>query len=97
MFTEKERAYLESQRLARIATVAPDGQPAASPDGFEFDGSPFYVGGHDLASTRKYDNVNSGRRNVALIVDDLQSIDPWRPRAARVYGAAAAGSQLSGA
>lgn len=89
MFTEKERAYLQSQHLARIATVSPDGQPDASPVGFEFDGAHFYVGGRDMTNTRKYKNVEAGNCKVTLVIDDLQSIDPWRPRALRVYGLAA--------
>jgi hypothetical protein len=38
MFTEKEIAYLQSQPLARLATVSVDLQPDAVPVGFEFDG-----------------------------------------------------------
>ena len=38
-FTDEESAYLRSQRLARIATVAPDGQPDVVPVGYEFDGA----------------------------------------------------------
>ena len=44
-FTEEEAAYLQSQPLARIATVGPDGQPDVAPVGFEFDGTYLYVGG----------------------------------------------------
>lgn len=88
MFTEKEIAYLKSQRLARIATVAPDGQADVSPVGFEFDGADFYVGGRDVTNTRKYKNVQAGHRKVALVIDDLRSVDPWRPRAVRIYGLA---------
>jgi pyridoxamine 5'-phosphate oxidase family protein len=87
MFTEKEIAYLKSQPLARLATVAPDGQPDNSPVGFEFDGEDFFVGSHyDLTKSRKYKNVHAGNRQVTLVVDDLESIDPWRPRGIRVYG-----------
>ena len=38
MFTDKEIAYIKSQPLARLATVAQDLQPDASPVGFDFDG-----------------------------------------------------------
>lgn len=88
MFTEKEVAYLQSPRLARIATVAPDGQPDVTPVGFEFDGDRFYVGGRNLEETRKYQNVAAGNRKVALVIDDLASVNPWRPRGIRVYGEA---------
>jgi pyridoxamine 5'-phosphate oxidase family protein len=88
MFTEREVEYLESQRLARVATVAPDGQPDVAPVGFEFDGQVFYIGGRDPGRTRKYINVRAGNPKVALVVDDLESIQPWRPRGVRVYGLA---------
>src|SRR5690242_859561 len=45
-FTTEEITYLESQPLARLATVSADGQPDAVPVGFEFDGTDFYVSGH---------------------------------------------------
>lgn len=88
MFTEKENTYLKSQRLGRIATVSADGQPDAMPVGFEFDGRVFYVGGRNPTRTRKYKNVQAGNTRVALVVDDLVSVDPWRPRGIRVYGSA---------
>ncbi len=88
MFTANEIAYLKSQRLARIATVSPDGQPDASPVGVEFDGAHFYVGGHDVANTRKYKNVEAGQHKVALVIDDLPSVNPWQARGIRIYGTA---------
>jgi pyridoxamine 5'-phosphate oxidase family protein len=88
-FTDDEVAYLRSQPLARIATVSPEGQPDASPVGFGFDGTYFYVGGHgDPAKTRKFRNVQAGNVKVALIIDDLLSTRPWAPRSMRVYGTA---------
>jgi pyridoxamine 5'-phosphate oxidase family protein len=86
MFDDIEIAYLRSQPLARLATVGPDGQPDNSPVGFEFDGEHFWVGGFDVTATRKYKNVVAGGSKVALVVDDLESVDPWRPRGIRVYG-----------
>lgn len=88
MFTEKEIAYLKSQPLGRIATVSTGGQPDVSPVGVEFDGGYLYVGGHDVAATRKYKNVQAGNTKVALVVDDLISVNPWRPRGIRIYGIA---------
>jgi pyridoxamine 5'-phosphate oxidase family protein len=85
-FSEEEAAYLRSQRLARIATVATDGQPDVAPVGFEFDGTYLYVGGIDPAKTRKFRNVRAGNTKVALVVDDLVSADPWTPRFLRIYG-----------
>jgi len=88
MFTEKEIAYLQSQPLARLATVSVGLQPDAVPVGFEFDGQYFYVGGHNAAVTRKYQNVRDGNSKVALVVDDLISVNPWQPRGLRAYGTA---------
>ena len=87
-FTEKEIAYLKSQPLARLATVSDAGQPDAVAVGFEFDGQHFYVGGHNLPATRKYKNIATGHTKVALLIDDLPSVDPWSPRGIRIYGMA---------
>lgn len=88
-FTEQEIAYLKEQRLCRLATVGVDGQPDVAPVGFEFDGTHFYIGGMDPEHTRKFVNVRDGNTQVALVVDDLVSTDPWTPRFLRVYGIAA--------
>ncbi|TLY06595.1 MAG: PPOX class F420-dependent oxidoreductase [Thaumarchaeota archaeon] len=88
MFSDKEVKYLKSQPLARISTVSPDDlQPDVSPVGFDFDGEYFYVGGINLISTRKYKNVLRNNK-VSLVVDDLETIDPWAPRGIRIYGTA---------
>ena len=61
MFTEKERAYLGSQRLARLATVSPSGQPDADVVGFELDGDDILIGSYqNLAGSRKYKNIVAG-------------------------------------
>ena len=59
MFSEKELAYLKSQRLARIATVSADGEPDVAPVGYTFDGHRFLVGGLDLKRTLKYKNAGA--------------------------------------
>lgn len=88
MFDDAEVRFLRSQPLARIATVDADGQPDNVPVGFHFDGQYFWVSGRDLAATRKYRNVAAGQAKIALVIDDLVSVDPWRPRGLRVYGSA---------
>ncbi|MFB3052863.1 MAG: PPOX class F420-dependent oxidoreductase, partial [Dehalococcoidia bacterium] len=87
MFTEAEKAYLQGQRLARIATVSADLQPDVAPVGFKFDEGRFYVGGYDLQRTRKYKNVLQNAR-VSLVVDDLVAVEPWTPRGIRIHGQA---------
>ena len=88
MFTEKELAYIHSQPLARLATVADDTQPDAAAVGFQYDGIHFYIGGHNLPASRKYKNIQNGNVKVALLIDDLASIEPWSPRGIRIYGTA---------
>jgi pyridoxamine 5'-phosphate oxidase family protein len=88
MFTPQERDYLQTQRLARLATVAADGQPTVDAVGFTFDDGRFYIGGRNLARTRKYRNVDAGNRRVALIIDDLASVQPWAPRGIKIHGSA---------
>jgi pyridoxamine 5'-phosphate oxidase family protein len=91
MFSEKEVGYLKSQRLARISTVSSKGQPDVVPVAYEFDGEHFWVGSgtQDIfLRTRKYRNVKAGNTKVAIVIDDLESVDPWRPRQIKVYGTA---------
>lgn len=88
MFSEQELAYLREQLLARIGTVDDEGQPTVDAVGFEFDGARFMVGGRRLEATRKYKNVAAGHTKVSLLIDDLQSIRPWRPRGIRIQGVA---------
>jgi pyridoxamine 5'-phosphate oxidase family protein len=90
-FTDEEVAYLRSRPLARLATVAADGQPDVVPVALEFDGTYFWVGGSGptVAATRKVRNVRAGNHRVALVVDDLVSLDPFVARGIRIYGDAA--------
>jgi len=91
MFSEAEKDYLKSQRLARVATASKKGAPEVSPVGFEFDGTYFWIGSHSqdiFSTTRRYRNITSGNARVSLVVDDLASVDPWRPRGIKVSGTA---------
>jgi len=47
------------------------------------------IGGFRMGGTRKFHNVQQNP-NVACVVDDLQSIDPWSPRMLEVRGTAEA-------
>lgn len=87
-FTAEEIDYMNSQPLARIATVSADGQPDVVPVGFEFDGTYINIGGYRPADTRRHRNVLAGSEKVALVIDDLASTRPWVPRYLRVYGTA---------
>ena len=87
MFSAKEISYIESQRLARIATASEELQPDVAPVGFDFDGTCFFVGGLSLPTTLKYKNVQRNPR-VSLVIDDLESTNPWRPRGIKIHGMA---------
>ena len=95
VFTDEELEYLSSQRLARIATVSAKGEPDAATVGFRVDGDEVVVGGLDNTKTRKYWNVKATGR-ASLVVDDLASVDPWRPRMVKVTGTATIGADDRG-
>jgi pyridoxamine 5'-phosphate oxidase family protein len=101
MFSEKEIEYIKSQHIARIATASVSSsshkeeqeeeeesgsaQPDVVPVGFDFDGEYFYVGGINILKSTKYKNVLKNNK-VAIVIDDLKSVDPWDPRGIRIYG-----------
>jgi pyridoxamine 5'-phosphate oxidase family protein len=91
-FTEAERRYLKGGRqLARLATVGADGTPHVVPVGFIYNAArdTIDVGGRELERTKKFRDVaRTGR--AAIVIDDLESTDPWRPRAVEVRGPAEA-------
>jgi len=87
--TPLELEYLRSQRLGRLATVDGDGAPQNNPVGFfinEATGQ-VLIGGFDLAKSRKFRNLNANP-NVAFVVDDLASVNPWTPRGIEMRGRA---------
>src|SRR5690348_17283103 len=88
-FSAAEISYLQSQRLARIATVGPGQQPHVVPLAFRYnpETDTIDVGGHDFAKRKKYRDVQRNPR-VAIVIDDLASVDPWRPRMIEVRGEA---------
>jgi len=88
MFTEKEKAYINSQHLARLATVSKSNQPDVAPVGFRFDGEKFFITGFDITKTFKYKNVKAGNELVSLVIDDLASVQPWVARGIKIHGTA---------
>ncbi len=87
VFTPAEIAYLQSQRLARIATAGPDGQPHVVPVGFRYnpDQDTIDVGGHNLSEGKKFRDVQRNP-HVAIVIDDLASVDPWTVRGIEIRG-----------
>jgi pyridoxamine 5'-phosphate oxidase family protein len=91
LLSEAETNYLKSQRLARIATASVSGTPEVSPVGFEFDGKYFWIGSHSqeiFPRTRRYRNITGGNGKVSIVIDDLASVTPWKPRGIKVSGTA---------
>jgi pyridoxamine 5'-phosphate oxidase family protein len=92
VFTAAELGYLTGGRqLGRIATVGADGTPHVVPVGWIYNAArdTIDVTGHELGQTKKFRDVaRSGR--AAIVIDDLQSVDPWRPRAVEIRGRAEA-------
>lgn len=87
VFTDAELEFLAGQRIARIATASATGQPDVSPVGFAVDGDSITSGGMDITKTIRHRHLLENPM-AALVVDDLASIDPWRPRGVKVRGAA---------
>jgi pyridoxamine 5'-phosphate oxidase family protein len=90
-----ERAYLQSQPLGRLATVDANGAPQNSPIGVFLDEETgeIVIGGHAMGGTRKFRNVQTNAQ-VALVVDDLVSRDPWTVRGLEIRGTAVALSDV---
>jgi pyridoxamine 5'-phosphate oxidase family protein len=89
--TEAERAYLQSQPLARLATVDGAGAPQNNPVGVFLDEETgdIIIGGHAMGASRKFRNVQRNG-HVALVIDDLVSRDPWTVRGLEIRGTAVA-------
>ena len=92
VFTEVELCYLTGGRqLGRLATVGADGTPHVVPVGWIYNAArdAIEIGGVELERSKKFrDIARTGR--AAIVVDDLESTDPWRPRGIEVRGRAEA-------
>lgn len=89
IFSDNERAYLQQARLGRIATVNAQGKPRVSPVGFRLNDALGAIesGGRDPVGTRRRQDLQRNP-NVAFVVDDLASTDPWMPRGIQIRGVA---------
>ena len=91
VFTEAEIEYLKGQRLGRLATIGPDGNPQNNPVAFSYsaDTGTIDIGGYNMGASRKFRNVRADVR-VSFVVDDIASIKPWRVRGVEIRGRAEA-------
>jgi pyridoxamine 5'-phosphate oxidase family protein len=88
VFTEAERRYLAGGRqLGRIATVGADGMPHVVPVAWIYNAArdTIEVGGLELERSKKFRDVERSGR-AAIVIDDLASTDPWRPRGIEIRG-----------
>jgi pyridoxamine 5'-phosphate oxidase family protein len=87
VFTDLEIEYLAGQRLGRIATVGPDGQPHVVPTSFRYNAEldAIDVGGLRMSQTKKLRDVQRTGR-ASIVVDDV--LPPWQPRMIEVRGTA---------
>ena len=90
VFSDDERDYLlvgcssgppGHSRSRWDAACCPDGLPIQHRSGH------IDIGGHDFAKRKKYWDVLRNPK-VAFVVDDLASVDPWRPRVIEIRGEA---------
>jgi pyridoxamine 5'-phosphate oxidase family protein len=93
--TDIERVYVQSQPLARLATVDADGAPQNNPVGVFLDEETgdLVIGGFAMGQSRKFRNVQANPP-VALVIDDLVSLDPWTVRGVEIRGTAVALSDV---
>jgi pyridoxamine 5'-phosphate oxidase family protein len=88
VFNEAELKYMTGGRqLGRVATVGADGTPHVVPVGWIYNAArdTIDISGIDLERSKKFQDVaRSGR--AAIVIDDLESVDPWRPRGIEVRG-----------
>jgi pyridoxamine 5'-phosphate oxidase family protein len=89
-FSPDERAWLASQRLGRLATVAPDGVVGNAPvTYFVRSDDTIDIGGMRMGATKKFRNVAAGSR-VAFVVDVVETSEGWHPIYLEIRGTAEA-------
>ena len=92
MFTEDELRYLAGGRqLGRLATVGHDGTPHVVPVAWIYNAvrETIDIGGAELERSKKFRDVaRTGR--AAIVVDDVETTDQWRPRGVEIRGRAEA-------
>jgi pyridoxamine 5'-phosphate oxidase family protein len=88
VFTRAELDYLAGGRqLGRIATVGADGTPHVVPVAWIYNAArdTIDIGGSELERTKKFRDIRRSGR-AAIVIDDIASTDPWRPRGIEIRG-----------
>ncbi|MEV0245225.1 PPOX class F420-dependent oxidoreductase [Nocardia sp. NPDC050712] len=83
--------YLKTQQLGRLATVRADGSPQNNPVGFHYNAElgTIDIAGWNMGASWKFRNL-AGNDQVAFVVDDIASVQPWRVRCLEIRGSAEA-------
>ncbi len=79
LFTDAEVEYLKGNRLARLVTSSRNNQLHVVPIAYEFDGNYLYFSGWYLEKSLEF-RIIKRNNQVAIVVDDLVTMNPWRPR-----------------
>jgi pyridoxamine 5'-phosphate oxidase family protein len=89
--TRAQIDFLGEHRLGRIATTGTDGKPHVVPTSFRYNRElgTIDIGGMHVATTKKYRDVQANPW-AAIVVDDVVSTDPFRPRMLEIRGRAEA-------
>ena len=88
-FSEAELAYLQSQKLGRLATVNQRGEPQVAAVGFRYNAEldTIDIGGYNMETSQKFRNI--ARNGLAsFLVDDV--LPPWKTRSLEIRGNAEA-------
>lgn len=89
-FSADERAWLASQKLGRLATVAPNGVVGNAPVTYFLRADDTIdIGGMRMGATKKFRNVQAGSR-VAFVVDIVDTSKGWNPIYLEIRGTAEA-------
>jgi len=93
VFTAKEIAYLNLQRVGRLATVDSKGHPHVVPTGFRLDANngTLQIGAADTpgrGQKRLYLTHMRANPYVAFVIDDVVTQPQWAPRGVSVRGRA---------
>ncbi|MBU9762540.1 PPOX class F420-dependent oxidoreductase [Mycobacterium sp. TNTM28] len=89
LFTQKEKDYLASQRVGRLATVGKTAQPHVIPVGFHLDtdSESIKIGGHSYrGQARLYIRHLQSNPQAAFVVDDVVTEPQWAPRGVLIKG-----------
>ncbi|HET6731450.1 PPOX class F420-dependent oxidoreductase [Mycobacterium sp.] len=88
-FKPHEIEFLRRAELGRLATIQANGTPQNSPVGFTYNEQlgTIDIAGYQMSKSQKFRNI-AHNDNVAFVVDDVTSRDPWRVRCLEIRGTA---------